>query len=72
MGLWPLSRVFLNFQGGGWSSITKYSGSRSGVVQNLAIEPNLPLYRDSRRNFLPLNSNEVDVICFLWICLGIY
>lgn len=72
MGLRPLSRTFLNFQGGRWSSITRYSGSRSGVVQNLAIEPNLPLYCDSCRNFLPLNSNEVDVVCFLWICFGIY
>ena len=72
MGLTPLSEIFLNFQGGRWSSITRYSGSRSGVVQDLAIEPNLPLYRDSCRNFLPLNSNKVDVICFLWICLGIY
>ena len=72
MGLRPLCRTFLNFQGGRWSSITRYSGSRSGVVQNLAIEPNLPPYCDSCRKFLPLNSNEVDVVCFLWICFGIY
>ena len=72
MGLRPLSRTFLSFQGGRWSSITRYSGSRSGVVQNLAIEPNLPLYCDICLNFLPLNSNEVDVVCFLWICFGIY